>query len=315
MLEGAVRHGSDLGVERGGGGRIGRQQLVPDESSQDFGVAHGESSSCLRAAASTVGERRDILPFSAVRCPCQLRWLRRRARTLAPDQIQPAGDDDAAAQQHPRRRQHVPHDPVDGDSPQAAPCTRRAPPPRAARSGMLRSAGTARRRRARPRAMSHFQCARSIGTQPGAARQAASSVIRPMVQKTTLSGRVGARQHPHRDGAQRVGAGGDERGERPEARQPRTLGRSMMNTPASPTRMASQLRQSAALLQQRHRERRHDERRRQEHGVGIGERQHPHRVDERHRARTTAARRAAGASPAARAQVAQPPGDQQRQQR
>ncbi len=38
-----------------------------------------------------------------------------------------------------------------------------------------------------PRATSQRQCARSIGTQPGAARPAANSVMRLTVQNTTLA--------------------------------------------------------------------------------------------------------------------------------
>src|SRR5205814_5885619 len=60
--------GQDFRIECGGGGGIGRQQLVPDESSPDIGVAHDEVSSFLRATSSTVDDRRDILPCRAVHC-------------------------------------------------------------------------------------------------------------------------------------------------------------------------------------------------------------------------------------------------------
>src|SRR5436305_12294794 len=65
MGGGVVAQGDGHGVEGGGARRISRQQLVPDESSTDLGGAHGESSSCLRATSSTVGDRRDILPCHA----------------------------------------------------------------------------------------------------------------------------------------------------------------------------------------------------------------------------------------------------------
>ena len=87
-----------------------------------------------------------------------------------------------------------------------------------------------------PRPMSHGQCRARSRPSPGAANRGRNAVMRLMVQNTTLAVVSRARQHPHRDRAQRVGDGSDQRGEgAPGDQNPAALGRSMMMTPARPS--------------------------------------------------------------------------------
>src|ERR1044072_5605451 len=118
------------------------------------------------------------------------------------------------------------------------------------------------------------QCSDRKLTHPGAARHQGGN------PDLHASGRVGAAEHAHGDGAERVARRGGERGNAGEGQRPRP-GRPQHHQPADESAGdGDPAPRGDVLAEERHRHRGDEQRRDEEDRIGVRERQRTHRVDE-----------------------------------